>query len=292
MSPGGERSGEAIAKIRQLWRTLEQTFGARLTLHDHVGVFTLPDGQELLPGKNLHDAPCCRFWYGNREKCNTHCSFGAKRRAAEEKGAFVTTCFCGVTELVMPLRTGDVHTATIFAGTFRKKDFDVSGFPARYRRAYEELPEWDDARLPELEALLTGAGYALLHLAEELRNRYPAEQGRPGQIRRFFRNHFADNVGLADLAAELGLSESRTDHILLATFGQGFSELLRTARLRQVEKILRETDVPLKKVASVTGFGNEYYLSSVFRKARGISPGRWRKERLQREGPVPPEKSR
>lgn len=292
MFSGIDQKTEAILKIRQLWQAMEKAFDAQLTLHDHVGVFTLPDGQELLPGKNLHDSPCCRFWYGDREKCNNHCSFGAKRRAGGTKGAFVTTCFCGVTELVMPLRTGEVHTATIFAGMFRKKEFDVSRFPVRYRRAYAALPVWDESRLPELEALLTGAGYALLHLAEELRNRYPAEQGRPGQIRRFFRNHFADNVGLADLAAELGLSESRTDHILLATFGQGFSELLRTARLRQVEKLLRETDVPLKKVASVTGFGNEYYLSSVFRKARGISPGRWRKEQAEREGPVPPKKFR
>ncbi|MBQ9501284.1 MAG: helix-turn-helix domain-containing protein [Lentisphaeria bacterium] len=278
---------EAAMKMRQLWLTLEKAFNARLTLHDHAGAFTLPDGVKLLPGKNLHRAPCCLFWYGARERCNDHCSFGAKREAGTAKAAFVSTCFCGVTELVMPLFIGSVHAATIFAGAYRKKDFDVSAFPQRYRKVYGELPVWNEARRPELEALLLSAGYALLHLADALRSRYSVEQGRSGRIRRFFRSRFSENVGVADLAADLELSESRTEHILLETFGRGFSELLRAERLRQVEKQLDESDLPLKKIARMTGFSSEYYLSTVFKKTHGIPPGVWRRERQKKGGTVP-----
>jgi len=278
---------EAAMKIRGLWPVLEKAFGATLTLHDHAGVFTLPDGVKLLPGKNLHRSPCCLFWYGARERCNDHCSFGAKRVAGTAKAAFVSTCFCGVTELVMPLFAGNVHAATIFAGAYRKKGFDDSSFPLRYRKIYGELPEWDEAKRPELEALLLSAGYSLLHLADALRSRYSVEQGRPGRIRRFFRSRFAENVGVADLAADLELSESRTEHVLLETFGTGFSELLRQERLRQVEKQLGESDLPLKKIARMTGFSSEYYLNTVFKKTHGIPPGVWRRKRQKKGGTVP-----
>ena len=271
--------GDATLKMQQLWLALEKAIEAKLTLHDHVGAFTLPDGLKLLPGKNLHSSPCCLFWYGARERCNNHCSFSAKREAEAMKTAFVSTCFCGVTELVMPLFSGNVHAATIFAGTYRKKDFDDSSFPLRYRRIYAELPVWDDEKRPELEALLLSAGYALLHLAEGLRSRYSGEQGRAGRIRRFFRSRFAENVGVADLAEELELSESRTGHILLETFGKGFSELLRTERLRQAEKLLVESDLPLKNISRMTGFSSEYYLNAIFKKTHGLPPGVWRRKK-------------
>ena len=267
---------ENAREMTALWRSLEEVFQARLTLHDHIKVFIMPDGVKLLPKVNVHLSPCCAFWYSSRERCNNHCSFAAARKAAEEKKPFEHTCFCGVTELVMPLYTGKIHAATLFAGMFRKKDFDVSAFPRRYRQLYAALPEWDDPVRKRLETLLYAAGYALLKLAENVRSSYADEQGRTGRIRQFFRTRFNEPVGVSDLAAELGLSESRTIHILLEEFGKGFSRLLAEERLRHVERLLTESELPLKKIAEMTGFSNEYYLNSVFKKYYGRPPGKTR----------------
>ena len=117
---------DTVKKIRSLRETLENTFHAKLTLHDHIGIFTLPDGTKILPGINIHSSPCCAFWYSSRERCGEHCNYGATRRAAEEKKPFVASCFCGVTELVMPLFSGNIHAATIFAGMFRQKNLPHS----------------------------------------------------------------------------------------------------------------------------------------------------------------------
>ena len=120
---------ETVDKLLSIRHDLETVFHARLTLHDHIGTFQLPDGTKLLPAVNIHQSPCCAFWYGSRDRCTDHCRFAAAQKAAEEKKAFVSTCFCGVTELVMPLYSGKVHAATIFAGMYRQKDFDPSPFP-------------------------------------------------------------------------------------------------------------------------------------------------------------------
>ena len=140
------------------------------------------------------------------------------------------------------------------------------------------MPEWDDARREHLEILLESAGYSLMMMADNLRNNYDSEEGRAGQIRRFFRTRSTENVGVADLAAELGLSESRTIHVLLETFGKGFSQLLTSERLANADKLLTESDLPLRKIAKMTGFSNEFYMSSVFRKIYHSTPGERRKQ--------------
>ena len=140
------------------------------------------------------------------------------------------------------------------------------------------MPLWEENNLQHLETLLIAAGYSMMMLAENLRSHYTAEQGRQGQIKKFFRSFYAKNVGVSDLAEELGISESRTIHILLAEFQKGFSLLLAEERLLHVDELLAESKLPLWKIAEMTGFSNEYYLSLVFKKHFGCSPGARRKQ--------------
>lgn len=257
------------------WHELERMTGASLTLHDHIDAFTIPDRRgRLLPGTNLHQTPCCAYHQkSSRRKCLEHCSIEARKRAAEGK-PFRFRCWCGVTELVMPLFRGKIHAATIFLGAFRDPDFDLSGFPAAYSRLYRKLPAWDESRTNEWRVMLSAAGYSLLNLAENLLEHYhAAESGRREQIRRFFRLRFKEQVGLSDLAEELNLSESRTSHQLHELFGKSFSALLGEQRVRAVQEYLIRTDLPLREIAALTGFRNEYYLSAVFRKLRNCTPG-------------------
>ena len=135
------------------------------------------------------------------------------------------------------------------------------------------MPVWDEDRASELENLLIASGYSLLQLASNLRENYASEPGRKGQIRRFFLYRFKEQVGVADLAEELNLSESRTLHLLHELFGKGFSDMINEERIRHVEDYLVRSDYPLREIARMTGFRNEYYLSAVFRRLRKCSPG-------------------
>ena len=135
------------------------------------------------------------------------------------------------------------------------------------------MPLWDDSRIGELETILMTTGYALLQLAENLRSGIEHEPGRKAVICNFFRQHFKDPVGVADLAAHLELSESRTLHVLHELFGKGFSLLLNEERIHHAMEYLLNTELSLRDIARLTGFRNEYYLSTVFKKMRGCSPG-------------------
>jgi len=264
---------DAVEKMLFCWHETERMTGLHLTLHDHIRAFIMPDNTCLLPDVNIHHNPCCDHPQRTRLKCGAHCRVEAMERAAAEGRPFRFQCWRGVTELVMPVYLGKVHAATVFAGAFRDPEFDLSRFPVSYRKKYQQLPVWDDARIPQLEQVLISASYSLLQLAANIRERYVSEPGRKGQIHRFFLYHFKEQVGVPDLASELNLSESRTVHLLKELFGKGFAELMNEERVRQAEEYLAKTDLPLREIARLTGFRNEYYLSYVFRRIRSCSPG-------------------
>ena len=264
---------DAVEKMLFCWHEMERMTGLHLTLHDHIRAFIMPDNTCLLPNVNIHHNSCCDYPQRTRLKCGAHCRVEAMERAAAEGKPFRFQCWRGVVELVMPVYLGKVHAATVFAGAFRDPEFDLSGFPVSYRKKYQQLPVWDDARIPQLESVLITASYSLLLLASNVRSGCEEEPGRRGQIRRFFLHHFKEPVGVGDLAAELNLSESRTVHLLKELFGKGFAQLMNEERIRQAEEYLAGSDLTLWEIARMTGFRNEYYLSSVFRKLRHCPPG-------------------
>lgn len=269
---------DAAEKIMSLWRDAEKRSGVTLILHDHIGAFIMPDKTKILPGVNTHKSPCCQYRKGSRKKCMLHCRFKAMETAAAVGKPFKFRCWRGVTELVMPLYLGKIHAATIFAGVFRDPDFKLSEYSSTYRKLYLAMPEWSDDKIPELENLMMTTGYSLLQLAANLRGSYALEPGRKGKIQRFFLYRYKDSVGVADLAEELNLSESRTLHLLHELFGKGFSELINEERIRHVEEYLMESAYSLREIAQMTGFRNEYYLSTVFSRMRRCSPGSLRKK--------------
>ena len=267
----------SVEKIQSLWEEQERIHHIHLTLHDHIGCFYLSDEPHILSGVNIHQANCCNFPGKSRKKCLAHCRDKAMELAAKEKKIFTMSCWRGIKEAVMPLYYKDIHAATIFAGSFRVPDFDLSGFSRKYQEEYLSMPLWDDSRMAELETILMTTGYALLQLAENLRSNIEHEPGRKGIICNFLRQHFKEAVGVGDLAAHLELSESRTLHVLHELFGRGFSCLLNEERIHHVTEYLLNTELTLHEIARLTGFRNEYYLSSVFKKMRGRSPGELRR---------------
>lgn len=83
--------------------------------------------------------------------------------------------------------------------------------------------------------------------------------------------------GLADVAAQVGLSQSafRAAH-RAARGGPAGAELVEL-RLSMAERLLATTPLPLHQIAAAVGYGHAGTLSHAFRRARGLSPGAWRR---------------
>jgi AraC-like DNA-binding protein len=102
--------------------------------------------------------------------------------------------------------------------------------------------------------------------------------GLTQRICEYIESHLDQKVGLDNLAALAGLSTHHFARAFHQSVGMPPHSYLLNRRLEQVERMLRETQLPLSEIALATGFSDQSHLARHFRRRTGISPShaRWR----------------
>ena len=62
--------------------------------------------------------------------------------------------------------------------------------------------------------------------------------------------------------------------------GYSIMEYITKIRLETSKKILKETNLPIKEISNMIGYGDYAYFARVFRKEFGISPTHFRRETI------------
>lgn len=93
-----------------------------------------------------------------------------------------------------------------------------------------------------------------------------AMHGRPGAA------HSVESM--AQLA---GLSRAAFAARFREVVGESPGRYLTALRMRRAADALTRTEAPLARIATEVGYANEYAFSTAFRRAHGVSPGRWRR---------------
>lgn len=105
----------------------------------------------------------------------------------------------------------------------------------------------------------------------------PVAEGRIDRAWRLAAERLDRIRGLADVAAQAGLSESAFRAAHRAQRGTSAGAVLTALRISSAERLLATTALPLDDIAAAVGFGHAETLSHAFRRARGQSPGAWRR---------------
>lgn len=267
--------------IARLWEDLEKQYNIFITLHDHLGALRLADSTVLRKDGNIHRASCCAFcrkYFSH--KCIEHCRWQAMQEAARRQEPFLSRCYAGAVEIVMPVIVRNEHAATAFIGTFRYDHWQIpENWSDARREAYLNLPVWQEERAGKLLRILEMFCATALNFAENDRLAQQSLAGLPGEILKFFQTSLGSReVSLGDLAEKLHLSQSRTSHILQNEFHKSFSKLLAEARIARACKMLADTRLSLYSIATACGFRNVYYFARVFKQQTGIPPGQYRRQ--------------
>lgn len=80
----------------------------------------------------------------------------------------------------------------------------------------------------------------------------------------------------ADLAREVGASESTVSKIINIAFGRSLPRLLNEYRVEDAKRMLEDMDIPVQVVASEAGFNSLASFNRVFRDVTGETPTMWR----------------
>ncbi|MFM2043305.1 MAG: hypothetical protein RLY86_1881 [Pseudomonadota bacterium] len=146
---------------------------------------------------------------------------------------------------------------------------------------------WEAAsgRDPAGRLLMEGAALVLVgHLLRSLEKRTEPRHRcgglAPWQIRRttdYMIDHMDRDIGLAELGALIGLSGSHFCTAFRQSTGLPPHAWLTRARIDRAKELLADPRLSLTEVAQAIGYSGQTTFGDAFRRATGLTPGRWRR---------------
>ena len=94
---------------------------------------------------------------------------------------------------------------------------------------------------------------------------------------RLIREGAATGLNVETLCRRMNASRSTLDRRMRAELKRSPKEEILRVRFREVERLLRETDLTIDTIAAQTGFAHSHYLQAAFKQIYGQTPGTYRR---------------
>lgn len=95
---------------------------------------------------------------------------------------------------------------------------------------------------------------------------------------RYIREHACAGATVSDVLARVPLSRTILERLFRKYLGRSPQAEIRAVQLKRAKQLLAETDLRLERIAELAGFAHPEYLSVVFKRETGQTPGRYRRQ--------------
>lgn len=133
------------------------------------------------------------------------------------------------------------------------------------------------ARHAIVDVLLLAARYVQQHAPVNLSQATPMHR-KISDIVRYLNGHYAEPVQLSDLSEMFYISPSHLSRTFKEVTGFSFVDYVNLNRIREAQRLLRETDMPITEIAANVGFDNFSHFGKTFKKITRTSARAYRKE--------------
>ncbi|KQB17456.1 AraC family transcriptional regulator [Rhodobacter capsulatus] len=191
----------------------------------------------------------------------------------------------------------EISTQTTGMAVFFGKNSDLTlPHAAQYLRVREppvqaEISGLIESVIRELESNRPGSDRAALHylgllsVIIERQGMSQAAEPRASEAARklvtryaaVLERDFRSGLGVADYAAQLGVTATHLTRSCRISCGRAASELLQDRRLYEARRLLSETGTPVKDIAAALGFNSPAYFTRAFQARVGKTPSAFRK---------------
>lgn len=127
-------------------------------------------------------------------------------------------------------------------------------------------------------------GELLLFAARHSRRQEAAPDFEPSPVQRkvtdivrHINAHYGEPLDLDTLSKQFYISRSHLSRVFKEVTGFSFTEYVTTTRVKEAERLLRETDTGITRISELTGFENFSHFGKVFKKLTGHSPREYRR---------------
>jgi AraC-like DNA-binding protein len=131
------------------------------------------------------------------------------------------------------------------------------------------------------ESRMTGYLYLLIsHLIEMSSQKNRTANSSLNYVEnalKYIQYNYSDNIGVEDIAYNVGLSRSHLHRIFIKNLSVSPNEFLTKFRINEACTLLKNSDLTINEIASSVGFSDPLYFSRVFKKIKGIPPSKYQK---------------
>ncbi len=96
------------------------------------------------------------------------------------------------------------------------------------------------------------------------------------KAKRMIHDNYGQDINLQTVAERLYLNPSYLSTIFKNATGQGFSDYLIEVRIKQSQRLLKETELYVYTIAQMVGYKSEKHFINIFKKRVGCSPNKFR----------------
>ena len=104
-----------------------------------------------------------------------------------------------------------------------------------------------------------------------------ADVSSSSALEAYIRQHAKAEMTTETAVRAVGRDGVRIRRAYREAYGRTVCRGIQEARLREVQKLLQKTRVPIGAIGPMCGFGNEFYLKTLFKSRFGMTMGQWRK---------------
>ncbi len=252
-------------KIQRLLRDFYNLTQIKICLYDS-------SENELcfFPGKYT---PFCQLLRSDKEQ-DALCRECDKRAFAECRRThrpYTYTCHAGLLECFSPILHGDTIIGYIVIGQIRSNEGVVS-FSDELQALYEQLPAIPLEKIKSAIHILEACtGY------EYLKKLDLQSQRLTDRLRSYITEHLEGALSVENLCDEFHLTRVELYEIFKVSFDCTVAEFIKKCRLEKACELLRETSLPVHKIAVLCGIPDYNYFSKIFHKVYSTNPRAYRK---------------
>jgi len=153
----------------------------------------------------------------------------------------------------------------------------MEGLFSEFAQEMTNKPPAFELRLQQLSAEL------LLHVFRfiEKRNATPIEQDstikkKILEIVQYLNKHYDQPISLTSVSGQFYISPSYLSKMFKNVTGFMFTDYINTVRVKEAQRLLRETDMKIIDISTAAGFGNVSHFGKVFKQIASVSPRDYR----------------
>lgn len=151
------------------------------------------------------------------------------------------------------------------------EDRDQTQIDTLIRMGFEEKNRTETVMQGYVQ-LIMGKLLALLVLRERTSETTNALQS----VLKYLTEHYTEPLTRADLSAAVGYSESYLSHLFTDMLHTTLSDYILSLRLDDARRLLRESSIPISRIAGSLGFGTIRSFNRAFQKKMAMTPSAYR----------------